>query len=182
MTLLCPSYCVRMDIQRKPAAIIWDMAPYNAMHGICGYCLQCRKGLSLGLPRTHIVSEQGIMEAQRFLKGFPFYSTLQCSRQLLQGDPAQKVHNEQRMFSRDQTYSRRNFEQANCNHMLVSCGLLTCKHANQTARLQCLCIAHLLQSPRIASCSLDHREPSATLTLSEVGSGVLPCFAINLPF
>ena len=85
---------------------MWDMAPYTAMHGICGSCLQCRKGLSLGLPRTHIVSEQGIMEAQRFLKGFPFYSTLRCSRHMPRGDPAQITNSEQKIFPRNRTSSR----------------------------------------------------------------------------
>ena len=65
------------------------------MYGTCGYCLQCRKGLSLGLPRTHIVSKQGIMEAQRFLKGFPFYSTLA----MLTTFSAEKGDSEQKIFS-----------------------------------------------------------------------------------
>ena len=79
---------------------IRDMAQQDAMQGICGYCLQCRKGSSLGLSRTHIVSEQGIMEAQRFLKGFSFCSTLRCSRHMPPGDPPQKISSGQKIFSR----------------------------------------------------------------------------------
>ena len=53
-----------------------------------------------------------------------------------------------------------NLEQAVCIHMLVSCGLLTCSDTYQTAWLRCMCMAHLLQSPRTALCNLGHQVPS----------------------
>ena len=98
--LLCPSHREQMDILWKPTAIIWNMARQVAMYATCGCCLQCRKDLSLGLPRTHIVSEQGIMEAQRFLKGFPFYSTLAMLTTHAAGRlSAEKGDSEQKIFS-----------------------------------------------------------------------------------